>query len=231
MIERPMAERATAAQTRQRLEQVLKNFIMGFLDEDSSRQNSIYGVTTFLYNQASVNAYTQASQGNIQAVLPALRLSSNNPSNLPVYVQAPQDGSVNPAALQNVGSTSGAPNLMPFQSLVDQAAGQMMAPNGMPMDAAALAAAAAVHYPGVQIEQDPRDTHVSAVHVASLRCLLNTQTKPAERYHALAMAANTVSIAPPQMRRILYAHTTAAQMLHELTVGFANASPLGLPKD
>ncbi|KAK7926596.1 hypothetical protein PG985_003594 [Apiospora marii] len=193
MLERPMAQRATAAEMRARLEQLLQNFIMGFLDEDSSKQNSLYGFTTFLYSQASVNTFVQASQGNIQAVLPALRHSSNNSSNLPVYVQAPQSGTVNPAALQNVGSPPAAPTLMPFQSLVNQAAAQMTGPNGTPMNAAALAATAAASGPvsGTLIAQDPENTHVSAFHVAALRCLLNTQSKPAERYFALASIAHT----------------------------------------
>lgn len=219
---------------RARLEQVLQNFVLGFHDDGNSTQNNVHGFTTCLYSQERVTNYHQVSQGNIQAVLPALRHSANNPRNLPVMVRPPQGAVATPGAQQNVGLPPGPAHLISFEALVNQAASQMTGPNGTPISPEALAAAAAAASAPVSAgvsTEDPPDPHVSTFHVYSLRCLLNTESKPFERYNALVLIANIVSNTPPWMRRILYAHTTAAQLLHEMMVGFANVSGLGVLKD
>ncbi|KAK8060853.1 hypothetical protein PG996_010783 [Apiospora saccharicola] len=146
---------------------------MGFIDDNSSQKNNVYGFTTFMSTEEMNKNIRQASQGKLQAVLAAFMSSNNNTA-------------------------------LPVQDLLNQIAAE-------PMDletdgeAAAFAAAMSGSVPlsagGSTV--DPQNTILSAFHVATLRCLLNTESKPSERYNSLVLIATIVSKTPPQMRRTL----------------------------
>ncbi|KAK8081109.1 hypothetical protein PG997_008927 [Apiospora hydei] len=226
MTERPASARATAAEMRAALNDALRFCVLSFVDEASVTQGEgIYGYSAFGFTYEAAGYINKMVQGDVSAVAPALQ-TTRNLKNLPLYVKKPQDTAGNPV-LTGFEDFEGCEEFMPIEDLVAQAVSQTPGPDDSVMDAAAIALAALGPISGDEFKMDPVDTLLCTVHVAPLRCLLNTESKPFERYNALMSMAVTVS-EPPNMRRILYAHAMVAQILHELSVGFANISGLCL---
>ncbi|KAK8052302.1 hypothetical protein PG993_003687 [Apiospora rasikravindrae] len=204
MVERPPEERATSAEMRAALDDALRFCVLSFSDEASVPQSaSNYGYSVFGFTQEAADNIMKTEQGGIPAVIQALQ-STRNPNNFPRHVKRPQ-------VMGGNSDLADFEDLMDIGDLVDQAAAQTPGPGGSVMDAAAFAAAAAGPISEDEFKVDPIDTLLCVFHVAPLRCLLNTQSKPFERYNALMSVATTI--------------------LHELSVGFANTPGLCLLED
>ncbi|KAK7996473.1 hypothetical protein PG989_004513 [Apiospora arundinis] len=198
MFERPIEQRATSAQMRQRLEDVLRFNVLTFTDETSYNWNEpCLGYSALVFGQDVIDLINKLAEGDLDALIPTMR-STRNPKILPRFVKKPsgnvqtklasQDG----IASKNAGSAPDPSQYVSLEELVGQAAWESQAtnPDGSVMNANEFAASLSGDISADEFIMNPVDCSMSCFHVAPLRCLLNTKSRPHEKWNAImAMSA------------------------------------------
>lgn len=219
LLQRPESERATAAELREELQAVLRFCIMGFVDEKSINQTEhCLGYSAWVFSQETVDNLRELLKGEVHSIVPVLR-STRNRGILPRFVRRPPINNQNQTASpDNTASSADVPDPLvhlpeseatrPLEELIEQAASELDSrnPDGTVMNAVEFVDSFQDSLLADELTWNPPDTFISNFHIAPLRCLLSTESKPSEKYNAILGIADVVSKTTADPSKPLYSY-------------------------